>query len=142
MPDIHHRIEIGASPDVVYRLVSTADGLRLWWAEDVESLPDGRVRLGFFGRTTIYQLRPTRLDSSRVEWSCETGNEWEATELIFELRPQRTGVVLDFRHANWRDATPYFVSCNTTWGGLMFRIRSAAEGKRPGPLFEKASLAY
>lgn len=51
-------------------------------------------------------------------------------------------MALDFLHANWSDATPYFVSCNTTWGGLMFRIRSAAEGQRPGPLFARQSLAY
>ena len=38
--------------------------------------------------------------------------------------------------------TPFFVSCNTTWGGLMFRLRSAAEGKPSGPLFQKNSLAY
>ncbi len=36
----------------------------------------------------------------------------------------------------------YFVSCNTTWGELMFRLNAAAEGKTPGPLFSAIGLAY
>jgi len=33
-------------------------------------------------------------------------------------------------------------SADTIWGGLMFRIKGAAEGKRPGPLFQKNALVY
>jgi uncharacterized protein YndB with AHSA1/START domain len=142
MPDIHHLMNINAAPEVVQALVSTPDGLRQWWAEDVEPASDGLVTLGFFNRTTIYRLRPLERSAGRVVWRCETGKEWEGTDLMFALQPQGTGVVLDFTHANWRGATPYFTSCNTTWGGLMFRIKSAAEGRRPGPLFQKNSLAY
>ena len=142
MPDIHHSIGINASADAVRALVATADGLRQWWAEDVEPLADGAVSLGFFNRNTIYRLRPLAMTASRASWRCETGKEWEGTDLVFTLQPQTKGVVLDFVHANWREATPYFVSCTTTWGGLMFRIRGAAEGHPAGPLFAKNSLAY
>jgi hypothetical protein len=38
--------------------------------------------------------------------------------------------------------TEYFTSCNTTWGDLMFRLKSAAEGKSRGPLFLAGDLAY
>jgi len=63
-------------------------------------------------------------------------------ELVFEILEKASGSQLDFTHRNWRAATPYFVSCNTTWGGLMFRIRSAAEGQGAGPLFRRSALAY
>lgn len=43
--------------------------------------------------------------------------------------------LLRFSHAGWQAETEYFVSCNTTWGELMFRLKAAAEGKNPGPLF-------
>jgi hypothetical protein len=142
MPDIHHRLNINSSIDEVHRLISTAAGLREWWADDVETSPDGRVTLGFFNRATIYRLHLLQDDGGRVAWRCETGKEWEGTDLIFTLERAQSGVLLDFVHANWRETTPYFVSCNTTWGGLMFRIRSAAEGKRPRPLFAKDSLGY
>jgi hypothetical protein len=142
MPDIHHAISISRSSDVVDALVSMADGFRQWWAEDVELQPDGIVSLGFFNRTTIYRLRSLERSALRVAWRCESGQEWEGTDLVFGLQPQGAGLLLDFVHANWREATPYFVSCNTTWGGLMFRLKSAAEGRQPGPLFQKSALAY
>jgi len=142
MPDIHHSIAISASADAVRALVSTPDGLRQWWAEDVELQPDGAVSLGFFNRATIYRLRSLEIGGAHITWRCETGKEWEGTDLIFTLKPQGSGVVLDFRHANWHAETPYFTSCNTTWGGLMFRIKGAAEAKQPGPLFQRNALAY
>jgi uncharacterized protein YndB with AHSA1/START domain len=142
MPDIHHSIVINASPEAVHSLVSTADGLRQWWAEDVEPQADGTLSLGFFNRNTIYRLRSLERSATRIAWRCETGKEWEGTDLVFTIQLQAKGVVLDFVHANWQAATPYFVSCTTTWGGLMFRIRSAAEGHGAGPLFAKNSLAY
>jgi uncharacterized protein YndB with AHSA1/START domain len=142
MADIHHLITIAAPPVVVYGLVSTADGLRDWWAEDVETADDGAVSLGFFNRTTVYRLRSLDQQADRVAWHCETGKEWEGTDLIFTIRPQDAGVLLDFTHANWREPTAYFTSCNTTWGVLMFRIKGAAEGRNPGPLFQRNSLGY
>ena len=36
----------------------------------------------------------------------------------------------------------YFVACNTTWGELMLRLKAAAEGKNPGPLFSAVGMAY
>jgi len=46
-----------------------------------------------------------------------------------------------FTHAGWESETDYFVSCTTTWGELMFRLKAAAEGKPRSPLFLPASLA-
>jgi hypothetical protein len=50
--------------------------------------------------------------------------------------------VLRFSHADWAQASEFFTSCNTTWGELMYRLKFAAEGKNPGPLFRANSLAY
>jgi len=62
--------------------------------------------------------------------------------LLFELTEQDGKTLLRFTHANWQAETDYFVSCTTAWGELMFRIKAAAEGKHPGPLFLADSLAY
>ncbi len=142
MPDIHHSISISAAPGVIDTLVSTPEGLRQWWAEDVEPQPDGAVSLGFFDRATVYRLRSLERSAAHTAWRCETGKEWQGTDLVFRLQPQGPDQLLDFVHANWGGATPFFVACNTTWGGLMCRLKHAAEGRRPGPLFRKDSLAY
>jgi hypothetical protein len=52
--EIHHSICISASLGTVDALASTPEGFQQWWAEDVESQPDGSFSLGFFiGRRCI-----------------------------------------------------------------------------------------
>ena len=142
MSDIVHAIQISAPAERVYSLVSTAGGLSTWWAADV-SEPDGAVELGFFNRQTVYRLRKQNATQpKRMEWLCETGQEWSGTRLVFHMEQRGNGTLLRFTHAGWQAPTDYFTSCNTTWGGLMFRLKAAAEGKSPGPLFLRDSLAY
>lgn len=143
MPDIRHLIQVAAPPDALFPLVATADGLTRWWAEDVEQDASGLVKLGFFGRQTVYALRPeTMLRPTRASWLCESGQEWTDTHLVFGLKSKAEETVVDFTHANWRAESQYFTVCNTTWGELMYRLKAAAEGKGPGPLFLKDALAY
>ena len=142
MSDIVHSIQISAPAEAIYPLVSTAAGFARWWAADVTER-DGAVELGFFNRRTTYRLRPQASQPARrAEWICETGQEWQGTRLIFVLEPQSGGTQLRFTHGGWRSATDYFVSCNTTWGELMFRLKAEAEGKSRGPLFSPDSMGY
>lgn len=142
MPDIRHAIQISAASQVVYPLVSTAAGFAQWWAADVTET-GGALELGFFNRTTIYRLRLTVDDPPhRAEWLVESGHEWSGTRIVFVLEPAASGTLLRFTHAAWQSETDYFVSCTTTWGELMFRLKAAAEGHPGGPLFLPGSLAY
>lgn len=141
MPDIVHSIQIAAKPEIVYPLVATAEGFAQWWAADVIE-PDGAVELRFFNRTTEYRLRlGANQPPLQAEWACETGKEWAGTRITFRLTAGGAGTVLRFTHAGWQSETDYFVSCNTTWGELMFRLKAAAEGKSRGPLFLTDRLA-
>ena len=142
MADIRHSLQIAASPEAITPLVSTPHGLAQWWAEDVTEI-DGCAELGFFNRTTVYRLRPQAGDPPRrYVWLCETGQEWSGTRLVFELQTAGSGTLLRFTHAGWESESDYFISCTTTWGELMFRLKGAAEGKPRGPLFLRESLAY
>lgn len=137
MADIRHAIQIGANAEKIYPLVATAMGLGTWWATDITE-PDDAVELGFFNRTTIYRLRPTlKQPPASAEWVCESGDEWSGTHLSFQIAAAKSGMLLRFSHAGWRAESEYFTSCNTTWGELMFRLKAAAEGKTPGPLFTR-----
>jgi uncharacterized protein YndB with AHSA1/START domain len=142
MADIKHAIPISAVPEQVYALVATAKGFSQWWAEDVVE-SGGAVDLGFFKRSTVYRLK-LNVDKLPVhaEWVCDSGDEWKATHLIFRLEAANSGTLLRFTHAGWKGETDYFVACTTTWGELMYRLKAVAEGKRPGPLFRMAEMAY
>jgi uncharacterized protein YndB with AHSA1/START domain len=141
MADIRHSIQIAANPTAVYPLVTTATGFARWWAADVTE-PDGNIELAFFNRSTVYQLSLTACEPPLfAEWLCETGKEWIGTQLVFHLNTLGSGTVLNFSHSGWFSESDYFVSCNTTWGELMFRLKSAAEGNHRGPLFLVNGLA-
>jgi hypothetical protein len=142
MADIRHAIQIAAAVEVVFPLAGTAHGFTQWWAEDVTEA-GGVVNLGFFRRNTIYRLRLVASEAPRhADWACESGEEWNGTRIVFDLEPAGAGAQLRFIHGNWGAETPYFVSCNTTWGELMFRLKAAAEGKSPGPLFSAGGMSY
>jgi hypothetical protein len=142
MADIRHMIQISAAPAAVYALVSSGPRFARWWAEDVTE-NGGVAELGFFNRRTVYRLRSQPGEPERrAEWVCESGDEWGGTRLVFALETNGTGTIVRFAHAGWRGETDYFVSCNTTWGELMYRLKSAAESGRRGPLFMRDGLGY
>jgi hypothetical protein len=143
MADIVHSVQVAAPADVVYPLVSSGPGFQAWWAEDVIVVPGGAAELGFFDRATVYRLRAVSLeDRRRAVWQCESGEEWSGTRLVFDLEAGKAATLVRFTHAGWAKASEYFVSCNTTWGALMYRLKATAEGRAPGPLFLADSLAY
>jgi Activator of Hsp90 ATPase homolog 1-like protein len=144
MPDIKHAIQIDAPPNRVFPLVASADGFKQWWAADVSGNDAaGPIELGFFNRSTVYRLRSNESTKPQhASWLCESGKEWSGTRLLFDLTEQNGKTQLRFTHADWAAETEYFTSCNTTWGELMFRLKAAAEGKSPGPLFTASGFAY
>ncbi len=142
MPDIKHSIQISATPEQVYPLASTAQGFAQWWAADVTQ-PADTVDLGFFNRATVYRLKlALEQPPGQAEWVCESGDEWSGTRIAFRLEATKSGTQLRFTHGGWRTESDYFLSCNTTWGELMFRLKAAAEGNTPGPLFSRDGMAY
>jgi len=142
MVNIEHCIQISAKPEAVYPLIATANGFGQWWSADVTESA-GSVELGFFNRTTVYRLRlKAEEPPDFAEWLSETGDEWNGTRIIFRLKAAGSGTQLRFTHAGWRSTTDYFLSCNTTWGELMYRLKATAEGKARGPLFLPNELAY
>ena len=144
MPDIKHAIQIAVEPRIVHPLVAGAEGFTKWWAADVTvDKATENVDLGFFNRATVYGLRAVEIVApGKAHWLCNSGREWTGTRLLFDLAEQKGQTLLRFAHAGWETETEYFVMCNTTWGELMYRLKAAAEGKKPEPLFSKAGLAY
>lgn len=137
MADIKHAIQTSATPEQIHPLIATASGFGKWWATDITQ-PGETVDLGFFNRATIYKLRLTsETKPVHADWLCESGDEWHGTHIVFHLEPNKNGTLIRFTHSGWRTESPYFISCNTTWGELMFRLKEVAEGRSPGPLFSK-----
>jgi hypothetical protein len=142
MADIRHAVVIDAPTEKILPLCSSASGFRHWWAADSAELgKEGSAELGFFSKSTVYRLHPSKGALKEIIWKCDSGDEWLGTEIRFRLEPNKNSTLLHFTHGKWKKETDYFVLCNTTWGELMYRLKAAAEGKTPGPLFTNDGLA-
>lgn len=76
-----------------------------------------------------------------MRWTCETGTEWAGTDIVFCLHAKDAQTLVEFAHERWAAETPYFVSCNTVWGRLMFTLKDAAEHPDAArPLFTKSGM--
>lgn len=137
MPDLHHGVEIEASPEKVYEAIATREGLRGWWTADSHADADvgGKAEFGFEGREAVFRMTIDELvPGKRVRWTCHGDHpEWRGTRLDWDITRDGESTVLSFVHAGWREMTPFCASCNSTWGELMYRLKDHVEGRNPGP---------
>ena len=123
VPDIIHILQIKASPEGVFKILSTPEGLNRWWTKNCQ----GRPELG-----SIYQL-----DFGSVVWQCQvtdllvnqeleftmsqSDEDWLDTQIRFELEQTTKGTRLKFMHLGWAIANDHFHASNHCWG-LYLRI--------------------
>jgi len=120
---IYHRLLIETPVEIVYRAITTAEGLAGWWTPDTIAKPEvgSILRFGFgpsyFKTMEVIALIPY----SKVEWRCmKAVKEWIGTTLTFELEPHQKGCVLLFHHDGWANYSAEFASCSFDWA-LFFR---------------------
>jgi uncharacterized protein YndB with AHSA1/START domain len=149
MDEIRHRAGINAPISEVYTAITTAEGGRRWWTEDV-TLSGGP---GVGGELTFLFGSPERgatmklaelTPPSRVVWRCVKGPaEWRDTTITFELRGDDTPAetVLLFTHAGWREPVEFMHHCSTRWAYFLLSLKHDLEGGKatPWPHDEKLS---
>jgi uncharacterized protein YndB with AHSA1/START domain len=137
MAEMKHQIPIKAAAEKVYAAITTQAGLRGWWTADTQAdeKAGGKAEFGFDKRGMVFRMTIEKLDpGKRVVWSCHGDHpEWDGTVLTWELSPQDGSTTLRFNHSNWKAASDFYATCNSSWGELMHRLRDYAEGRNPGP---------
>ncbi len=142
MPDSLHEIFVNATPDVVYRAWTTAQGLRSWWTLDSRLPGDSgdTYVFGFDGGSIQFHFRiEDETPGQSLRWrgiaAPTMPDEWVGTAINVHLVPADGGTVLKFSHSDWATTDGMFPHCNTTWGDLMVRLRDYCEGNGRGPRF-------
>lgn len=137
MADLHHQININATPDKVYAALATQEGLRGWWTADTKAdeKVGGKAEFGFDKRGMVFRMKIEKLEAGkRVVWTCYGDQpEWNGTTLTWDLAPNDRGTTVRFTQTGWKAVTEMYAICNSTWGELMYRLKSYAEGRNPGP---------
>jgi uncharacterized protein YndB with AHSA1/START domain len=137
MPDILHKLSIGAPREKVFQALATREGLAGWWTSTTEgdSVP-GQTLTFRFGEHVV-QMRVDELKAgSRVVWECTKSTpEWVGTRLAFDLSEDNGRTTVLFGHRQWAQASEFFAHCSTKWATFLFSLREYAEtGKgRPFP---------
>jgi uncharacterized protein YndB with AHSA1/START domain len=133
MPDIVHRVGIGASPEAVFSALTTLEGLSHWWVVGTVGDPGlgGIINFGFM-EAKVMDFEPRE----RVRWACVRGpEEWVGTTIAFQLKVKDGQTFVLFQHSGWREPVEFMYHCSTKWATFLLSLKHWLEGDegRPAP---------
>jgi uncharacterized protein YndB with AHSA1/START domain len=144
---VHHLLDIAAPPEVVFRSLTTAEGLSAWWTTEVtagEPMVGADLSFTFRGPFNP-QMRIVELDRPAcVTWKGTGGHDaWGKTTTIrFQLDPADGGTVVRFWHELSPDTAPdTLANVNFNWGYYLDSLRLACETGTGKPFQPKVAGA-
>lgn len=143
MVNIVHRIGIKAPAALVYKALTTIEGLSHWWTEETQG--DGKVggKIDFTFRSPkgefmgkfVMEVKELN-DQKDVRWRCLEGPpDWIGTEITFQLSEQDGQTIVLFGHRDWRKEVEATYHCSMKWATFLLSLREYVEtGKgKPSP---------
>ena len=136
MTTIYHQVGIKAALRDVYNAIATTDGVSGWWTT-TRGNPEHGGDLEFLFDDISVVAKVTANDPDRyIEWTVggEQG-EWLNTRICFRLVEQDDQVMVNFQHADWREATDMLAHCSTKWAVFLLSLKDYLEtgSGRPYP---------
>jgi len=136
MVDILHKVGIkGSSPDAVYKVLTTLEGLSAWWTTDThgESKVGGVILFRFGGGG--FDMKILELDpGKRVLWQVVDGpQEWIGTKVSFDLERRDGWTIILFKHAGWTEPVEFMHHCSTKWAVFLLSLKSLLETGKGAP---------
>src|SRR5688572_15250102 len=127
MVDILHRVGIkSASPDAVFKALSTREGLSEWWTNNTQGDDNiGGVLKFRFGAggfdMKVLELQP----AERVLWQVVDGpEELIDTKVIWELNQDGDYTIVLFKHQGWKEPVEFMHHCSTKWAIFLMSLKS------------------
>lgn len=131
MKKIIHFVNIKASPEKVFRALTTEEGLAGWWSTNVKVQPGVGGVIDFrFVEDFNPDMQVTRLDQDqRVEWKCVGGHEnWRDNTFSFELRPSAGATGLMFVQVYAQELSDeVYGTYNFNWGYYLGSLKKLCE---------------
>ena len=133
MPDIMHLVRIRATPESVYRALTTAEGIRNWWTHDaaLDAAIGGTGTFGFRDRRVLTTVRVDALDSPvHVAWTTLASTApsgWDGSTITFDLRAEDDDTVLAFAHRGLACADEGYARVTTGWGYYLISLQQYLE---------------
>ena len=129
MAEIRHNVVIKATPEKVYKAVTTQEGLESWWCKQTTAKPElGFVNIFIFGKFRNEMKVTELLANKRTEWDCINSiDEWIGTKISFDLEEKNGNTILRFTHGGWKAVTDTYAGCNYDWAQFMKSLKTLCE---------------
>jgi len=133
MPDILHRLKIRVPPELVYRALTTAEGIRSWWTRDanLDAKIGGVGEFRFYNGSGLTKVAVEELvPAARVVWRTVSANApggWDGTTITFDLQPEGESTVLAFAHRGFREANEGYAAVTTGWAYYLVSLQQYLE---------------
>ena len=139
-----HQVNVKATPETIYRAISTAGGLQAFWTSDSKAEPKvGSIASFGFGGPTQRMRIDELVPGKRVKWTgLNDFPNWDKTTISWDIAAAEKGETsVTFRHADWPASVSQddLGSINYTWGLVAERLKQYAESGKPNPLFAFAT---
>jgi activator of Hsp90 ATPase-like protein len=124
-------LEIEASVDSVFELLTTADGVSRWWRTPIDHdlVATACAELPLSGDASL-RIRVDRLERPwLVLWTCIGGvPEWERSTLRFDVEDLGPTTLLRLTHRDWqwRDPRGQLWSLDFSWSRQLLQLRDLA----------------
>ncbi|MFG2651353.1 SRPBCC domain-containing protein [Streptomyces sp. NPDC048436] len=136
MADILHRIGVEqSSPQEVYDVLTTLDGLSGWWTEKTSGEADLGGVIEFRFGPGGFDMKVAELDPGwLVRWDVVDGpQEWIGTSVQWDLRQDGDYTIVLFKHQGWREPVEFMHHCSTKWGTFLMSLKQFLETGEGAP---------
>ncbi len=144
MAKITNDVQTSASPEALYRAVSTAEGFAGWWCRTstVDARPGGEAEFRFQHGQVTMRFRFDKLEPNRLVEMPYIGGEnsqpWAGTTLRFTIRPSPAGSELLFEHDGWANEGGAFGQVQQVWANFVQSLKQYVETGTGTPYDEPA----
>lgn len=144
MANIEHLMVVKGPVHQVYEALTTREGLSEVWTDDLQyEAAVGAVNEFRFGPYDTTRLKVVELvPVCKVQWECvfaDSEPEWIGTTITFELKETNGKTVVELNHANWKEASACYRSCNYHWAMVLLSLKQYCEGGRGTPCRKRSA---
>jgi uncharacterized protein YndB with AHSA1/START domain len=124
MTTLYHEIEVLASAERVWALLTTRVGLNRWWPGDIAIHGGDSWRFQHESQDMPLIFRVVEEEPDRVlEWLCiQGGDDFHNTLVHWRINRHEAGLSLIAEHRDLRKTPAQLARLNTQWGIWMARI--------------------
>ena len=139
-----HQVNVKATPETIYKAISTTEGLGAFWTSESKAEPKvGSIASFGFGGPTQRMRVDELVPGKRVKWTgLADFPNWGDTTVSWDISPAESGETgVTFRHTNWPETVSQddLGSINYTWGLIVERLKQYAETGKANPVFAFAT---